>query len=227
MTNKEIRAHLLSMQDLGYRDFHLNLMPGVDPASVIGIRTPMLKKFAKEVIKNGDADAFISELPHKYYEEMNLHSFILNEEKDFGKVIAEINRLLPYVNNWATCDGLSPKKAFAKNLVPLEEEIKKWIKSTETYTIRFGIEMLMTFYLDDSFDSKYLDWVSVIRSEEYYVNMMIAWYFATALAKQYDATIPYIENRKLDDWTHRKTIQKARESYRITQTQKEYLKSLK
>jgi len=227
MTTKEIQNHLLEMQDLSYRDFHLNLMPGVDPDTVIGIRTPILKKFAKEVVKSGSAEDFIADLPHKYYEEMNLHAFILNDYKDFDKVVTEINRLLPYVNNWATCDGLSPKKAFTKNLNRLEEHITLWLKSSETYTIRFGIETLMSFYLDDAFDAKYLEWVSVIRSDEYYVNMMIAWYFATALAKQYEATIPYIENKKLDEWTHRKTIQKARESYRITDEQKKYLKSLK
>lgn len=227
MTNKEIREHLFEMQDLGYKDFHLNLMPGVDPDTVIGVRTPLLRKFAKEIFKSGEYDAFISELPHKYYDEMNLHGFILCEMKDYDRVINEIDRYLPYVNNWATCDLVSPKKAFSRNTERLINDVSRWMESDQTYTKRFGIEMLMTFYLDDEFDKKYLDMVSAVKSDEYYVNMMIAWYFATALAKQYEETIPYIEKHVLDDWTHRKTIQKARESYRITKEQKEYLKSLK
>lgn len=227
MTNKDILNRLFEMQDLEYKAFHLNLMPGVDPDSVIGIRTPLLRAFAKEIYKSGEYEEFISELPHKYYDEMNLHGFILCEMKDYEKVIYEINRYLPYVNNWATCDLVSPKKAFKKNLDLLLVDIKKWMNSDKTYTIRFGIEMLMTFFLDDEFKPEYLEWVSEVKSEEYYVNMMIAWFFATALAKQYDSTIPYIEQHILDDWTHRKSIQKARESFRVSQSQKDYLKTLK
>jgi len=227
ITKKEIRERLIAEQDIEYRDFQIKLTPGIDAESVIGVRTPVVKKLAKEIFKEGKYDEFLKEIPHFYYDEMNIHSFILCEIKDYDTVICEIDKFLPYVNNWATCDSMKPKKAFQKNLDRLETDIKRWIKSGETYTIRFGIEMLMNFYLDEHFKPEYLEWVSKIRSEEYYVNMMIAWYFATALAKQYDATIPFIEKHLLDDWTHRKSIQKARESYRITNEQKEYLNSLK
>lgn len=227
MNKQEIRNRLFEMQDLEYKEFQLKLMPGVERDTVIGVRTPALRKLAKDIFKEGGYEDFLSEMPHYYYDEMNLHGFILCEMKDYDTVILEINRFLPYVNNWATCDIVSPKKAFSKNTDKLLVEIKKWMESELTYTIRYGIEMLMSFYLDDKFNSEYLKLVSEVKSDEYYVNMMIAWYFATALAKQYEATIPYIENHVLDDWTHRKTIQKARESYRITPEQKEYLKSLK
>lgn len=227
MNAKEIRKKLLEMQDLEYKSFHLNLMPGVDPDTVIGIRTPVLRKFAKEIFKSGDYADFFNDFPHKYYDEMNLHGFILSEIKDYDTVIKELDKFLPYVNNWATCDLLSPKKAFTKNLKRLLTDIDRWINSKDVYTIRFGIEMLMTFYLDNEFRTEYNDMVASVQSEEYYVNMMKAWYFATALAKQYEKTVPYIEKHILDDWTHRKSIQKARESNRITLEQKEYLKSLK
>lgn len=227
MTAKEIRERLFEMQDLKYKDFQLNLMPGVEEDTVIGVRTPNIRKFAKEIFKSGSYDEFLSDFPHKYYDEMNLHGFILCEIKDYNKVIEELDRFLPHVNNWATCDLLSPKKAFAKNTDKLIEDIRRWVKAEDTYTIRFGIEMLMSFFLDDEFKSEYNDIVAEVESDEYYVNMMKAWYFATALAKQYDATVKYIENKRLDDWSHNKSIQKARESYRITDEQKEYLKSLK
>lgn len=227
MTNKEIEKRLFELQDLGYKEFHLNLVPGMDPDFVIGVRTPELRKLAKEIFKSGDYEGFLKELPHKHYEEMNLHGFILCEMKDYDRVISEIDRYLPYVDNWATCDLVSPKKAFKNNYDRLLTEIKKWMSSTETYTIRFGIEMLMSFYLDDMSKEEYLQWVADVKSDEYYVNMMIAWFFATALAKQYEATLPFIEKHVLDDWTHRKSIQKARESLRITKEQKEYLKTLK
>lgn len=227
MTNKEIEKRLFELQDLGYKEFHLNLVPGMDPDFVIGVRTPELRKLAKEIFKSGDYEGFLKELPHKHYEEMNLHGFILCEMKDYDRVISEIDRYLPYVDNWATCDLVSPKKAFKNNYDRLLTDIKKWMSSTETYTIRFGIEMLMSFYLDDMFKEEYLQWVADVKSDEYYVNMMIAWFFATALAKQYEATLPFIERHVLDDWTHKKSIQKARESLRITKEQKEYLKTLK
>lgn len=227
MNIKEIQTRLFEMQDLGYKEFHLKLMPGVEADSVIGIRTPMLRAFAKEVFKSGDYDEFLSVLPHKYYDEMNLHGFILCEMKDYDKVIYEIDRFLPYVNNWATCDLVSPKKAFKKNTDKLIVDIKRWILSEETYTCRFGMEMLMSFFLNDLFEPEHLEWVKDVTSDEYYVNMMRAWYFATALAKQYESTVPYIEKHLLDDWTHRKSIQKAVESYRITPEQKEYLKSFR
>ena len=227
MTKDEIRNRLFEMKDDEYKVFQLNLMPGVEPDTVLGVRTPLLRKFSKEVFKSKDYDDFLNDFPHKYYDEMNLHGFVLCEIKDYDKVVGELDKFLPYVNNWATCDLLNPKKAFAKNLDRLIIDIKRWIASEDTYTIRFGIEMLMSYFLDENFLPEYNDIVASVRSEEYYVNMMKAWYFATALAKQYDATISVIENRTLDEWTHRKSIQKARESYRITAEQKEYLKSLK
>ncbi|MBQ0079148.1 MAG: DNA alkylation repair protein [Eubacterium sp.] len=223
---REIREALFGLQDLKYKDFHCKLMPGVDPDKVIGVRTPELRKLAKQIFKSGEYQEFLDDLPHEYYDERNLHGFILCEIKDYDVVLAEIDRFLPCVDNWATCDLVSPK-VFKKNTDRLIGEIGRWMSSTETYTIRFGIEMLMSFYLDDKFRSEYLDMVAAVKSEEYYVNMMIAWFFATALAKQWDATIPYIEKHVLGDWTHKKTIQKARESYRITPEQKEYLKGLK
>lgn len=227
MTNEQIRERLFSMQDLKYRDFHLNLMPGVEKESVIGVRTPELRKFAKELFKEGDYETFINTLPHEYYDEMNLHGFILCEMKDYDEVVKYIDKFIVYVNNWATCDLISPKKAFKKNLDRLIIDIKKWMASDRTYTIRFGIEMLMSFFLDDNFKPEYLKMVSEVKSDEYYVKMMIAWFFATALAKQYDETIPYIEEKVLSDWVHRKSIQKAKESFRITSEQKAYLNTLK
>ena len=224
---KKVRKQLLDWQDIEYKAFQCKLMPGIAEETVIGVRTPLLRSYAKTLYKSGDYQNFLDGLPHAYYDERNLHGFILSDMKDYDKVLAELERFLPYIDNWATCDLLSPKKAFKKNLDKLLVKIREWMASTETYTIRFGIEMLMTFYLDEHFQPEYLEWVSAVQSEEYYVNMMKAWYFATALAKQYEATIPYIENRVLDDWTHKKSIQKARESFRITPAQKEYLKSLK
>ena len=173
-----------------------------------------------------EIDDFLSSLPHKYYDENNLHGFIIAEMKDYDRTIAEIDRLLPYIDNWATCDLIRPK-LFSKNHDKLIKDIRRWMKSSKTYTIRFGIEMLMTHFLDDYFRPEYLEWVASITNDEYYVKMMVAWYFATALAKQYDATLPIIEQKRLASWTHNKTIQKAIESYRITDEQKEYLKGLK
>lgn len=221
-----LQKRLFELKDDKYREFHKKLIPNVDEKRLVGIRTPQMRMLAKEMAKEPDVDAFLNSLPHDYYEENNIHGFIIEKEKDFDKCIEQIERFLPYIDNWATCDQLRPK-VFGKNKDKLLPYIEKWIQSGETYTIRFGIEMLMTFYLDDDFKPEYLDYVSPIRSEEYYVNMMIAWFFATALAKQWDAMIPYIEQRKLDEWTHKKAIQKARESFRITAEQKAYLNTLK
>lgn len=221
-----IQQRLFDLQDLEYRAFHSKLMPTVDPAKIIGVRTPALRKLAKEIAKTSEAKPFLQTLPHEYYEENNLHAFLVEGMKDYDECIAAVNAFLPYVDNWATCDMMSPK-CFKKHLAELLDSIKIWIASDWTYTIRFGIGMLMKFYLDDEFDPAYPEMVAAVRSEEYYVNMMIAWYFATALAKQYDAILPFIEERRLDVWTHNKAIQKAVESYRITKEQKEYLKSLK
>lgn len=226
MMTEIIRNELFDMQDIKYREFQAKLMPTVDPEKMIGVRTPELRKYAKQVIKSGDASAFIKELPHDFFDENQLHAFILSEMKDYEKCIAEVNRFLPYVDNWATCDQLSPK-VFKKHKEKLLAEIRKWIKSEETYTIRFGIGMLMQHFLDEDFKAEYPEMVTAVRSEDYYVNMMIAWYFATALAKQYDEVISFIQNNRLDKWTHNKAIQKSVESYRITPEQKAYLKKLK
>ena len=226
MIIKEIQDELFKLQDTKYRDFQKKLIPTVDPESIIGVRTPELRKLAKELVKREDIKCFLEALPHGFFDENQLHAFILSAMKDYDLCIEEVERFLPYVDNWATCDQMSPK-VFKKHREELFEHIKKWIKSDKTYTVRFGIGMLMEHFLDEDFDIKYPEAVSKIRSEEYYINMMIAWYFATALAKQYESVLPFIEERRLDTWTHNKAIQKAVESYRITKEQKEYLKSLK
>ena len=226
MTVDEIRKELFKLQDIKYRDFQKKLIPTSDPDSVIGVRTPELRKYAKQLAKEDNIVVFLNDLPHMYFDENQLHAFIISELKDYMRCIDEVERFLPYVDNWATCDQMSPK-VFKKHRQELLERINIWIGSKETYTVRFGIGMLMEHFLDEDFDEKYPEMVADVRSEEYYVNMMIAWYFATALAKQYDAVIPYIEEHRLDVWTHNKTIQKSVESYRITQEQKEYLRSLK
>ena len=226
MNLNEIRAELFKMQDMNYRDFNSKLIPTVDKESMIGIRTPDLRKYAKQLGKSSDVIEFLQTLPHKYFDENQLHAFIISEIKDFKNCIDEINRFLPYIDNWATCDQLSPK-VFKKYHNELFEYIKDWLKSDKVYTLRFGIGMLMGHFLDEDFDILYPEMVSKIRSGEYYINMMIAWYFATALAKQYESIIPFIENNSLDIWTHNKTIQKSIESYRITDEQKAYLRELK
>ena len=221
----DIEKELFKLQDIKYRDFQGKLIPTVKLDTIIGVRTPELRNLAKKLIKE-DYSSFINELPHKYFDENQLHAFIISELKDYDECITYINKFLPYVDNWATCDQMSPK-VFKKHHDELLEQIKLWIKSKEEYTIRFGIGMLMSHYLDDDFKPEYLDMVSNIKSDKYYINMMIAWYFATALTKQYKNAILYIENNKLDIWTHNKAISKAIESYRITDEQKEYLRTLK
>ena len=226
MNLNEIRVELFKMQDIDYRDFNSKLIPTVDKESMIGIRTPDLRKYAKQLGKSSDVIEFLQTLPHKYFDENQLHAFIISEIKDFKNCIDEINRFLPYIDNWATCDQLSPK-VFKKHHNELFGYIKDWLKSDKVYTLRFGIGMLMGHFLDEDFDILYPEMVSKIRSGEYYINMMIAWYFATALAKQYESIIPFIENNSLDIWTHNKAIQKSIESYRITDEQKAYLRELK
>ena len=226
MRTEEIRKELFLMQDRKYRDFQSRLMPTVDPERMIGVRTPALRKLAKEMGKSGDSASFLAELPHRYFDENQLHAFLLSEMKDFPRCMEEVERFLPYIDNWATCDQLSPK-VFRKHRNELLLRIPEWIRSKETYTIRFGIGMLMQHFLDEDFDPAYLEMVAALRSEEYYVNMMIAWYFATALAKQYDAALPLMENRRLSGWTHNKAIQKALESFRVTPEHKEVLRSLR
>ena len=222
----KLQAALFDMQDITYRDFHSRLIPNIEKDRVIGIRTPILRKFAKEYAKTDDAQKFIRELPHYYYEENNLHMMIITGIKDYDTCVIEIERFLPYIDNWATCD-LPVPKCFYKNKEKLLDNVISWIKSDDTYTIRYGIETLMSIYLDDAFESSYPRLVSEVISDEYYVNMMIAWYFATALAKQWEAVIPYIEEKRLPEWVHKKTIQKAVESYRITDEQKKYLRTLR
>ena len=226
MNATDIRSKLFELQDIKYRDFQAKLIPTAAPDSVIGVRTPDLRKLAKQLVKEPDTAEFLNALPHEYFDENQLHAFILSEMKDYPRCIDEVCRFLPYVDNWATCDQMSPK-IFKKNRPELLTYIKKWIASDETYTIRFGVGMLMEHFLDEDFDLSYPEMVASLRSDEYYVNMMIAWYFATALAKQYESIIPYIEEKRLAVWTHNKAIQKSVESYRITPEQKTYLKSLK
>ena len=223
---KEVQEALFSMQDLEYRDFHSKLMPTVEKERVIGVRTPMLRKFAKQFAKNGNVEMFLKQLPHTYYEENNLHGFLIEGCKDYDTCVSLLDEFLPHVDNWATCDMMTPK-VLKKDLPRLLDKIKEWIASEHTYTIRYGIGLLMQFYLDEAFKPEYPALVAGIRSEEYYVNMMIAWYFATALAKQYETILPYLEEKRLDVWVHNKTIQKAVESYRITKEQKEYLRTLR
>ena len=220
----ELHKRLFEMQDLGYRDFQSKLMPTVDKEKIIGIRTPQLRKFAKEFAKSEEKELFLKSLPHQYYEENNLHGFLLEMEKDYDELVEKIEEFLPHVDNWSTCDGMRAK-ILKKHLPEFFCRVEKWLESDETYTVRYGIGMLLSFYLDEYFEKKHLEMVAQIRSEEYYVNMMIAWYFATALAKQWEETVPYIENQVLDKWTHNKAIQKAIESYRITKEQKEYLRT--
>ena len=222
----EIQKRLFELQDEKYRDFQVKLIPTVDPATVIGVRTPELRKLAKELSKRDDIDAFLETLPHNHFDENQLHAFILSGMKDFTKCMTGVCGFLPFIDNWATCDQLSPK-VFGKNKAELLAYINEWLQSDETYTIRFAAGMLMEHFLDDDFDIKYPEMVAAIESDEYYVNMMRAWYFATALAKQYDRVISFIEEKRLDKWTHNKTIQKSVESYRIAPEQKAYLKSLK
>lgn len=221
-----MKDKLLKLQDIKYKSFQERLIPNIDKSVIIGIKIPVLRKLAKEMIKDESYIEFLDNLPHVYLEENLLHAILVSELKDYDQCIFRLNLFLPYVDNWEVCDIISPK-VFKKNNIKLIDEIKEWLNSKDEYIIRFGIEILMMYYLDDNFDISYHDLVSKIRSSDYYVNMMIAWYFATALAKKWDISIKYIEENKLDKWTHNKTIQKAIESYRITKEQKEYLRQLR
>ena len=226
MNLNEIRVELFKMQDMDYRDFNSKLIPTVDKSLFVGVRTPELRKYAKQLAKREDIEDFLHSLPHKYFDENQLHAFTVSEIKDFKSCVDKVNEFLPYIDNWATCDQLSPK-VFKKHHKELIAYIKEWLESDKVYTLRFGIGMLMEHFLDEDFDILYPETVSKIRSGEYYINMMIAWYFATALAKRYESILPFIEKRSLDIWTHNKAIQKAVESLRISDEKKEYLKSLK
>lgn len=222
----EIQKRLFELRDEKYAEFQLKLTPGITKESVVGVRVPILRKFAKELIKDPTHKSFLSELPHKYYDENMLHGLLVSEIKDYDACVAELESFLPYVDNWAVCDIMSPK-ALAKRKDELIVKIREWSKSERVYTCRFGLETLMTHFLDRDFKPEYLEIAANVKSDEYYVNMMIAWFFATALAKQWNAAIPYIENRKLSEWTRKKTISKSIESFRITKEQKEYLKTFR
>ncbi len=231
---EEIRKHLFELQDLKYREFHSKLMPTISEDVIIGIRTPVLRAYAKELIKCAKNDEnvktglhnFMEDLPHKYYEENNLHGMLIEAIKDYELCIRELNKFIIYIDNWATCDLINPKvvKKYPKQFL---EQIQLWLSSDKPYPIRYAIGMLMRYYLEDLFDETYLQWVKDKQCDEYYVNMMIAWYYATALAKQYESVLPYLENNVLETWVHNKIIQKAIESYRITPEQKDYLKTLR
>ena len=261
MTHTELVKRLLAEQDLKYRDFHASLLPNIDKKSIIGVRVPTMRKIAKEFVGSAvkesakgsaksmpkDVANFLDKLPHKYFEENQVHLFAVERIKDFDECLARIEQFLPYIDNWAVCDGKSPK-ALLKDEAHFLERIQAWIKSNHPYTVRFGVNMLMNYFLDERFSKEHLKLVAAIDenlfdddstgaaqtsvnatrpTDRYYVQMVIAWYMATALAKQWDATFPYIKGRKLSPWIHAKSIQKACESYRITDEQKKILRGLK
>jgi 3-methyladenine DNA glycosylase AlkD len=226
MTEKEIVSELFRLRDADYAQMQKKIIPTVDEDRVIGVRTPALRALAKNLYGDGETEAYLQSLPHPYFDEDQLHAFVISLEKDFDRCMNRVEAFLPYVDNWATCDQLSPK-AFRKEPDQLLAHIHEWIHSDWTYTVRFGVGMLMQHFLGDRFRTEYASMVAQIRSDEYYINMMRAWYFATALAKQYDAVLPFLEEKRLDDWTHNKAIQKALESYRIAPDRKDYLRTLK
>ena len=221
----KILKRLFELQDIEYKEFTSKLIPNVDKDKIIGIRIPVLRDLAKEIFKSGDYEDFLKELPHQYLEEYSLHGFITEQIKDFDKVVEYLNAFLPFVDNWSVCDTCTPKifKKYTSDLLPY---IYKWINSDKLYMRRYAIRMLMAFYLDEKFDEKYLEIVASVKSDEYYLKMMVAWYFATALAKQYDSAVKFIEDKKLDVWTHNKSIQKAKESFRVSDEHKIYLSRL-
>lgn len=223
---EKVISSLFALQDIDYREFDRKLIPTVDPSTIIGVRTPDLRKLSKELFREGGYETFLSALPHKYHEENFVHAMLIEQIKDFSKAVNETEKFLPFVTNWAVCDSFSPK-CFKKNKALLLEKIRQQLNSNDTYTVRFAIKMLMTHFLDDDFSDEYLALVAGVSSEEYYIMMMQAWYFATALAKQYESTLPVLENRVLSVWVHNKTIQKASESFRVTDEHKAYLKTLK
>lgn len=221
-----IQEKLFQLQDLGYRDFHSKLMPTVSKERIIGVRVPQLRKLAKELNKSDLKAEFLNALPHKYYEEDNLHAFLIEQIKDFDECISALDDFLLFIDNWATCDMMTPK-VLGTNTEKLYEKIEEWVKSEHIYTIRFAIVTLMKFFMDERLDKKHLSLILKIKTDEYYINMAIAWYLATALSSRWDIVIPYIEKQKFDKWVHNKAIQKAVESYRITKEQKDYLKTLR
>ena len=226
INEKQIQKQLFALADEDYKIFQQKLMPSVDPNTVIGIRTPELRRFAAKFAKTEEASLFIAHLPHIYYEANNLHAFLIEKITDFERTVEELNRFLPYVDNWATCDMMSPK-IFSVNKEKLLPVIQNWISSKHTYMIRFGVVMLMKHYLDEEFSPEHLQIVSNIRSDEYYIEMAQAWYFAEALVKQYDLSLPYLQKGLLSPFVHNKTISKACDSFRISQDKKAFLKTLR
>lgn len=223
---EKIRSRLFELRDLEYKNFICRLIPTADPDTVIGVRTPELRKLAKELSKSPEAEKFLMDLPHKYYEENNLHGFLIEAVRDYDAAVSALEVFLPYIDNWATCDTMSPK-IFKKHLPELYERISVWLKSSLTYTVRFGIRMLMSFYLDDNFKPEMPEMVAEAGLGDYYVRMAVAWYFAEALARRYEDVLPYIRGRRLDKWTHNKAIQKATESRLIDGETKAYLRTLR
>ena len=226
MNRDEIIAELFQMRNKDYAEMQAKIIPTLSADRIIGVRTPALRAFAKRLYKDSDTGGFLSALPHQFFDEDQLHAFVISLEKDFNRCVAAVEAFLPFIDNWATCDQLSPK-VFKKEPEKLLPYIQTWIKSDQTYTVRFAIGMLMQHFLDERFDTSYADMVAAVKSDEYYINMMIAWFFATALVKQHEAILPYLEEKRLDVWAHNKTIQKSVESYRIADEQKAYLKTLK
>ncbi len=224
--SEEICAKLFALRDDNYRSFQAKLMPTVDPETVIGVRMPALRRLEKELRNTEQAEQFLEILPHGYYEENNLHGLLIASKRDYSETVESLEKFLPYVDNWATCDLIHPR-AFEKRPENLPKQLYIWLQSEKVYTVRFALGMLMSLYLDEAFLPEYAQWAAEVRSEEYYINMMVAWYFTTALAKQWEEIVPYLENKKLSQWTHNRTIQKAVESLRITPEQKSYLRSLR
>lgn len=223
-----VQERLFALQDLKYLEFNRKLIPTVEVSSMIGVRTPALRKLAREIRRMPEAKDYLAILPHRYYEENNLHGFMLEQIKDFDECIAELEKFLPFVDNWQTCDLVTPK-VFKSRPAPagLLPCIKRWLASGHTFTVRYGICQLMEFYMDEEFQPEYPQMVAQIHTEEYYINMAVAWYFATALTKQYESVIAYLEEKRLDLWIHNKTIQKAVESYQVPAERKRYLRGLK
>lgn len=226
MTASSITKRLQALADSGNAKFVAGLVPNINPATIIGVRSPQLRQLARTLTKEGDVQPFLGRLPHRLFDENNLHAALVSSIKDYDQCLVRVNQFLPYVDNWATCDSLSPT-CFSKNIPALLTEIPHWLASTHEYTVRFGIGMLMRHALDEHFQPMYLDQVAAIHTDAYYIRMMQAWYFATALAKQYDTTLPFITNHRLDPWTHRKAIQKAIESRRVCDEHKQHLRTLR
>ena len=217
---------LMEVRDDTYREFQARLVPGIPKETILGVRTPEMRKIAREVYESPDREAFLNDLPHQYYEENLVHFFVISLIRDFDACVQAVDAFLPYVDCWPVSDQATPK-AFRKNHGKVLPYVRKWIASEHVYTARFGMRILMNEFLGEDFRKEYLDLVADNKGEDYYLKMMAAWFFATALAKRYDETIPYFESRRLDEWTHRKAIQKAVESYRVTDEHKAYLKSLR